>query len=140
VYSGPAATYAHKRLELLTAKFNLHVLLNEGREFAAQKSVPHRDFYNVRKVDTHIHHSACMNQKYLLQFIKKKLRLNPDEIVYAKKDTGELLTLGGVFNSLNLTGYDLSIDTLDMHAAHDTFHRFDRFNLKYNPAGTVPHA
>ena len=30
--------------------------------------------------------------------------------------------------------YDLSIDTLDMHA-HDTFHRFDRFNLKYNPAG-----
>ena len=32
------------------------------------------------------------------------------------------------------TAYDLSIDTLDMHA-HDTFHRFDRFNLKYNPAG-----
>ena len=35
---------------------------------------------------------------------------------------------------VNLTAYDLSIDTLDMHA-HDTFHRFDRFNLKYNPAG-----
>ena len=36
--------------------------------------------------------------------------------------------------SLQLTAYDLSIDTLDMHA-HNTFHRFDRFNLKYNPAG-----
>lgn len=36
---------------------------------------------------------------------------------------------------LGLTAYDLSIDTLDMHAHADTFQRFDRFNLKYNPAG-----
>jgi AMP deaminase len=28
-----------------------------------QKTVPHRDFYNVRKVDTHVHHSSAMNQK-----------------------------------------------------------------------------
>jgi excinuclease ABC subunit C len=40
-----------------------------------------------------------------------------------------------VFKSLNLTAYDLSIDTLDMHADSGTFHRFDRFNLKYNPLG-----
>jgi hypothetical protein len=40
--------------------------------------VPHRDFYNVRKVDTHVHHSACMNQKHLLRFIKAKLRKNPE--------------------------------------------------------------
>ena len=45
------------------AKYNLHVLLNEQIELAVQKSVPHRDFYNVRKVDTHVHHSASMNQK-----------------------------------------------------------------------------
>lgn len=38
--------------------------------------VPHRDFYNVRKVDTHVHHSSCMNQKHLLRFIKSKLRKN----------------------------------------------------------------
>ena len=45
-------------------------------------------------------------------------------------------TLGPqVFKSLNLTAYDLSIDTLDMHADSGTFHRFDRFNLKYNPCG-----
>ena len=31
--------------------------------------------------------------------------------------------------------YDLNVDTLDMHADKNTFHRFDRFNLKYNPAG-----
>lgn len=40
-----------------------------------------------------------------------------------------------MFASLGLTLYDLSIDTLDMHARADTFRRFDRFNLKYNPAG-----
>lgn len=40
-----------------------------------------------------------------------------------------------VFQSLNLTAYDLSIDTLDMHAHQDSFHRFDKFNLKYNPIG-----
>lgn len=45
------------------------------------------------------------------------------------------LTLRQVFESLNLTAYDLSIDTLDMHAHQDSFHRFDRFNLKYSPIG-----
>ena len=156
------------------------------REESAE--VAHRDFYNVRKVDTHIHHSACMNAKHLLRFIKHKLRyghsrcrrcccrcfllllllllllrlcvvggysppppcpfllgpcisllipfwcrFSPDEIVIHRD--GAFLTLSEVFHSLNLTAYDLSIDTLDVHAHHDTFHRFDRFNLKYNPCG-----
>lgn len=65
---------------------------------------------------------------------------------------GKFLTLAEVFRSLNLTAYDLSVDTLDMHADSNTFHRcvgrppallwptwrdgsFDRFNLKYNPCG-----
>lgn len=45
------------------------------------------------------------------------------------------LTLEEVFQSLNLTAYDLSIDTLDMHA-HQEFHRFDKFNDRYNPNGS----
>ena len=36
----------------------LRVMLNADREFLAQKTAPHRDFYNVRKVDTHVHHSV----------------------------------------------------------------------------------
>ena len=40
-----------------------------------------------------------------------------------------------MFASLGLSAYDLSIDTLDMHAHQDSFHRFDKFNLKYNPIG-----
>ena len=58
-------------------------MLNADREFLAQKSAPHRDFYNVRKVDTHVHHSACMNQKHLLRFIKSKLRKEPDEVIFS---------------------------------------------------------
>ena len=129
---GPVKTLAYKRLQLLEARFNLHTLLNSDRELIAQKAVPHRDFYNIRKVDTHIHHSACMNQKHLLRFIKSRLRNSPGEIVIFRD--GRFMTLSEVFRSLSLTAYDLSVDTLDMHASN-TFHRFDRFNLKYNPAG-----
>lgn len=48
--TGPVKSLCFKRLQLLEARFNLHVLLNQEAELAAQKSVPHRDFYNVRKV------------------------------------------------------------------------------------------
>jgi AMP deaminase len=48
---------------------------------------------------------------------------------------GKWLTLKEVFESLRMTGYDLNVDTLDMHADKNTFHRFDKFNLKYNPFG-----
>mmetsp|Transcript_1531 Transcript_1531/g.2032 ORF Transcript_1531/g.2032 Transcript_1531/m.2032 type:complete len:727 (-) Transcript_1531:42-2222(-) len=133
ISNGPAKTITFKRLRLLESKFNLHVLLNEQQEASVSKSVPHRDFYNVRKVDTHVHHSSAMNQKHLLKFIKKKLRESPNEIVIVRD--GKQLTLSEVFESLNLTTYDLSVDTLDVHADKNTFHRFDKFNLKYNPCG-----
>lgn len=59
----------------------MHVLLNEVRELHEQKSVPHRDFYNIRKVDNHIHAASSMNQKHLLRFIKKKLKKESDTVV-----------------------------------------------------------
>lgn len=130
---GPTKSFSFKRLQYLEAKWNLYYLLNDHEETSESKKNPHRDFYNVRKVDTHVHHSACMNQKHLLRFIKHKIRHCPHEKVI-KRD-GNVLTLQQVFESLNLTAYDLSIDTLDMHAHRDTFHRFDKFNLKYNPIG-----
>ena len=130
---GPSKSFAFRRLQYLDGKWNLYTLLNEYQEIADSKKVPHRDFYNVRKVDTHIHHSSCMNQKHLLRFIKSKLKRSRDEIVIYRDD--KYLTLQQVFESLNLTSYDLSIDTLDMHAHKDSFHRFDKFNLKYNPIG-----
>ncbi|KAH8708016.1 AMP deaminase [Beauveria bassiana] len=130
---GPSKSFAFRRLQYLEGKFNLYALLNEYQETADSKKVPHRDFYNVRKVDTHVHHSACMNQKHLLRFIKSKMKKYPNEVVLYRD--GKHLTLAEVFASINLTAYDLSIDTLDMHAHTDSFHRFDKFNLKYNPIG-----
>ena len=130
---GPAKSFAYRRLQYLEGRYNLYTLLNEYEEVAETKKVPHRDFYNVRKVDTHVHHSACMNQKHLLRFIKSKMKKCPNEIVLFRDD--KKLTLREVFESINLTAYDLSIDTLDMHAHTDSFHRFDKFNLKYNPIG-----
>ncbi|KAH3683268.1 hypothetical protein WICPIJ_005737 [Wickerhamomyces pijperi] len=130
---GPAKSFAFRRLQYLEARWNLYSLLNEYEETSVSKKNPHRDFYNVRKVDTHVHHSACMNQKHLLRFIKRKMKDNANEEVIFRD--GKVLTLAEVFKSLNLSAYDLSIDTLDMHAHKDTFHRFDKFNLKYNPIG-----
>ena len=94
VFSGPVSSYSYTRLELLSARYQIHVMLNETRELVSQKSVPHRDFYNVRKVDTHVHHSACMSQKHLLRYIKHKLRFDPHEVVIERE--GKQLTLGEV--------------------------------------------
>jgi len=117
---GPSKSFAFRRLQYLEGKFNLYYLLNEYQETADTKKVPHRDFYNVRKVDTHVHHSACMNQKHLLRFIKSKMKKSPDEVVLFRD--GKHLTLREVFESINLTAYDLSIDTLDMHVSTDIWH------------------
>lgn len=43
-------TYCHRRLNFLSSKFYLHEILNEMAELKELKSIPHRDFYNVRKV------------------------------------------------------------------------------------------
>ncbi|KAF9242614.1 AMP deaminase [Melanogaster broomeanus] len=133
ISDGPAKSIAYRRLKYLASKFEMYSLLNESQELAAMKSVPHRDFYNVRKVDTHVHLASCMNQKHLLRFIKSKMKRSSHDVVIFRD--GAELTLEQVFQSLKLTAYDLSIDTLDMHAHQDSFHRFDKFNLKYNPIG-----
>ena len=114
---GPGKSFAFRRLQYLESRFGLYRIQSSYKEIADSKQVPHRDFYNVRKVDTHVHHSACMNQKHLLRFIKSKLKKHPHEKVIIRD--GKLLSLTEVFESIKLTAYDLSIDTLDMHVSHD---------------------
>ncbi|XP_064470636.1 AMP deaminase 2-like isoform X6 [Ornithodoros turicata] len=144
IADGPLKSFCYRRLSYLSSKFQLHVLLNELRELAAQKAVPHRDFYNIRKVDTHVHAASCMNQKHLLRFIKKMMKMHATD--YVCKVGDRLMTLqeygsfsegfdGKVFETMSVTAYDLSVDMLDVHADRNTFHRFDKFNTKYNPIG-----
>lgn len=133
ITDGPLKSFCYKRLSYLSHKFQLHVLLNEIRELAAQKHVSHRDFYNIKKIDTHLHAASCMNQKHLLRFIKKTIKTNRDD--YVCEEDGKKLTLGQVCAKLGITSYDLNVDILDVHADRNTFHRFDKFNAKYNPIG-----
>eukprot|EP00808_Paulinella_micropora_P019542 g9322.t1 len=134
IHHGPVKTFTHRRLNIMEARFKLHRLLNHELEQDEQKKVPHRDFYNVRKVDNHIHHSAIMTQKHLLRFIKHKMRTAPDDVVMKKN--GEDVTLKKLFEVMGLVVHDLSIDLLDVNAGSgQAYHRFDRFNLKYNPLG-----
>ncbi|XP_029951781.1 LOW QUALITY PROTEIN: AMP deaminase 3-like [Salarias fasciatus] len=133
IADGPTKTYCHRRLNFLASKFYLHEMLNEMAELKELKGVPHRDFYNVRKVDTHIHAAACMNQKHLLKFIKTSFQTEADRVILEKG--GRKVTLGEVFENLHMDPYDLTVDSLDVHAGRQTFHRFDKFNSKYNPVG-----
>lgn len=143
--SGPVNSLCNDRMKMLEAKFELYHLQMKEVEDQRLKSVPHRDFFNVRKVDTHVHHSSCMTQRALLDFIKQKLvqddKKNADEreVVYKepkpKEGQPSQMTLTQVFQSLSLSAFDLSRDTLDMHADRSLWHRFDKFNLKYNPFG-----
>ncbi|XP_010743114.1 AMP deaminase 3 isoform X2 [Larimichthys crocea] len=133
IADGPTKTYCHRRLNFLSSKFYLHEMLNEMAELKELKRVPHRDFYNVRKVDTHIHAAACMSQKHLLTFIQKTYKTDANRVVLEK--AGQKLTLQQVFHNLNKDPYDLTVDSLDVHAGRHTFHRFDKFNSKYNPVG-----
>ncbi|XP_062860805.1 AMP deaminase 3b [Trichomycterus rosablanca] len=133
IADGPTKTYCHRRLNFLMSKFYLHEMLNEMAELKELKMVPHRDFYNVRKVDTHIHAAACMNQKHLLQFIQETYKTEAERMVMDNR--GKKMTLKQVFENLKMDPYDLTVDSLDVHAGRQTFHRFDKFNSKYNPVG-----
>lgn len=70
-------------------------------------------------MDTHIHAAACMNQKHLLRFIKKSYRIDADRVVYKDKD--KTLTLKQLFEQLSLHPYDLTVDSLDVHAVSGAF-------------------
>merc|ERR1719436_435838 len=124
--SGPVATYCHQRLRLMQTRFELYCMLCGEREQDEVANVGHRDFYNVRKVDTHIHHSAAMNAKHLLRFIKKKVRHHGSDVVLSRNGTS--VTLEKLFADLGITWYDLCLDKMNVTADQTVFHRFDRFN------------
>lgn len=66
------------------------------------------------QVDTHIHAAACMSQKHLLDFIQTTNKTDADRVVLEK--AGLKLTLKQVFENLNMDPYDLTVDSLDVHA------------------------
>lgn len=132
--AGPVASYCHARLQFTKTKFELFTMFSGEQEVASASDAGHRDFYNVRKVDTHIHHSAAMNAKHLLRFMKKKLKAASHDVVDTDKD-GKPRTLGQVFQNMGIEWTKMSLDTLQVWADRSCLHRFDRFNNKYSPMG-----
>ncbi|CDJ59189.1 adenosine monophosphate deaminase, putative [Eimeria maxima] len=108
-------TFCYRRIKFLEGKFNFHLMFNSNEEMEETKHNKHRDFYNVRKVDTHVHHSACMHQKHLLRFIRKKYRTEGDTVV--AMEGGQGITLKGLFQKeLGFSASEASVDHLNVHA------------------------
>uniref|UniRef100_A0AAV2LUR7 AMP deaminase n=1 Tax=Knipowitschia caucasica TaxID=637954 RepID=A0AAV2LUR7_KNICA len=116
-------------LDLFSVSEDCPIHLQQAKEHEIQKELAEEQSV----VDTHIHAAACMSQKHLLTFIQKTYQTDADRIVLEKD--GNKLTLKQVFSGLHKDPYDLTVDSLDVHAGRQTFHRFDKFNSKYNPVG-----
>ena len=91
-------------------------------EGARLRSDPHHRLHtpisieDAWKVDTHVHHSAAMNAKHLLRFMKKKLKTCPHDIIEISP-TGKPRTLSMMFESMGISIDDLSVDRLQVLAA-----------------------
>ena len=59
---------------MLQAKFEMYSLNNDLKENEELKATHYRDFYNVRKVDTHIHAAGSMNTKHFLTFVRNAFK------------------------------------------------------------------
>jgi len=96
------------------------------------------DFYNIKKVDNHIHHSAAMSASHLRKFITQKYNEEADTKVIRTKENGVEVeyTLKELFDKIKMDPHHISIDLLDVQADTYLFQRFDRFNAKYKIGGS----
>uniref|UniRef100_A0A4W4F7K8 AMP deaminase n=1 Tax=Electrophorus electricus TaxID=8005 RepID=A0A4W4F7K8_ELEEL len=197
---GPTKTYCHKRLNFLMSKFHLHEMLNEMAELKELKSVPHRDFYNVRKVGGVTRHarlyatsSVCFLKARVCQLKQGAYALTgrhphprsclhepeaPSEVHpghlqcrgrsggdgeereeahaqtgFREPPHGPVRPHGGLPGRarcmyLHKSKLNLHVEPfwnklypairfsfLEISQGRQTFHRFDKFNSKYNPVG-----
>jgi AMP deaminase len=100
-----------------------------------------RDFFTVPKVDTHVHLAAAFPPNVVAEFVRNKLRNHSDDQVFQEKDEGgkpgKIKTLGEVFSELDLDADTVHVETLRLQADVSLFDRFDRFNARYNVAGSA---
>ena len=154
---GPTRTFSHQRMDVIMRAFEMHTNLNHRQEELEQTMLP-RDFFQVAKVDNHIHLAAGMPVQDFSRFIQEKARDESDTVVEASGRT-----LGEVLREANLDvssvaasssdddaekeeeqkqkqkqkqqqlGKCINVDRLEVMADFQTFQRFDKFNSKYSP-------
>ena len=77
-------------------------------------------------MDTDIPAASCMNHKHLLRYIKKKMKTSGNEAVCLSSD-GNQMTLNQLFDEMNLTAYELTVDMLDVHVVMHIY--FQHYNI-----------
>eukprot|EP00054_Salpingoeca_dolichothecata_P024789 m.170116 g.170116 ORF g.170116 m.170116 type:complete len:706 (+) comp25139_c0_seq1:109-2226(+) len=127
---GPARTFAYRRLKVLESKFTLHYQTWRCEE-RAQLNGNGTDFFQICKVDTHVHLAGAVPSRVLLKFIKDKLENESTRIVL-KNETGEH-TLKEVLDQLQSDPTKLNVDQMETTAEAGTFQRFDVFNRRFSP-------
>jgi len=93
-----------------------------------------KDYLSAPKADNHIHHSAAMSQKHLLDFITS---------VLSQSHHVEAILASGLLNDNSVAKFkalverlhnsNLTLAALGVFSHDDTFNRFDIFNSKYEP-------
>ncbi|ETO29566.1 hypothetical protein RFI_07558 [Reticulomyxa filosa] len=143
----------YRRLQMLEARFDMHLLLNDEIELKECRQVPYRDLYNIRKVDNHIDATCSLYfwtnfdlfvsikfiylfifflEKHLLSFMRDKLRKEPDTVV-TKDENGKSHTLKEVFDNIGISPDDLSITLLDVLSGEkNTRHKTEYAQIKQN--------
>lgn len=141
---GPTKTVADRRLKYLAHKFEKYLSDAELEELKDIKRGD-RDISSIKKVDTHVHHTACMSihslSDFINTYISKALIVGGEVENWLEGEKEAVLDAARVLGVLNEQA-DLdnsrlivSIDVMDMLAYRDSFHRFDNFNKKYSPGG-----
>ena len=95
-----ARTWAHQRLELLGNKYELQVLEHgelDTREMG-RDGMASVDFFDVAKVDNHIHLAAAFHAPCFSDFVREKLEEEGDTVVL--HDSGGAKTLSQVRSRL----------------------------------------
>jgi hypothetical protein len=127
IYKSINKSLAHLRLEILDEKFKIHKLHYSEKEHYETQAIVHRDFYNCRKVDTHIHFAACMRAKQLLRFIVDKLENEGEKkVIYDKKEE-RWRTLKEVCDVIDVNSKDINLDSLNVQVKN---HYLSILNIK----------
>ncbi len=128
VNEGAMRSYCFQRLQLLSTAFKMHATMNGPVEMQEQSALLGMDFYRTMKIDNHIHAAAAPSAKQFVQFVGKKLKDEPNEVVFY-----DGRTLEQVFQEAGIDACHMTIDAFNVLADYSVYQRFDNFNTKYSP-------
>eukprot|EP00668_Euglena_longa_P003420 GGOE01004003.1.p1 GENE.GGOE01004003.1~~GGOE01004003.1.p1 ORF type:complete len:1457 (-),score=434.93 GGOE01004003.1:196-4566(-) len=120
---------SYTQLQLLQAKFGLHIALNSQIEEASGEN-EHRDFYQSYKVDTYVHMQSGMTAKQLLQFFYEKASKNGEDVVMVMNE--QPVSLSALLEKTEIDPKTVDIRLLTSPGAPKAIEAADDFSQKYS--------